>query len=106
MVKKEISPCVIWSQYMRMSHTKPGQPQLVFIKYNSPTNRTLVPLFDSSVENFRSCRNPGGKMAKPWCYVQIKETASGEFYVPHFYHSEYQKMSCKLDKCEQPYLDN
>ncbi|VUZ55970.1 unnamed protein product, partial [Hymenolepis diminuta] len=94
-------PCVTWSHYMRMSHAKPGQLQLVFIKYNSPTNRTVVPLFDSSIESFRSCRNPGGKMAKPWCYVHIKEKVSGDFVFPHFYLSEFQTMPCKLDKCDE-----
>ena len=44
---------------------KPGTPHLVIVNYTSQTNRTPISSYDSSVANFRSCRNPEGRMAKP-----------------------------------------
>lgn len=73
---------------------KLGTPHLVIVNYTSQTNRTPISSYDSSVANFRSCRNPEGRMAKPWCYVSAITRAS--IFVPTV---GYRKAPCKVDMC-------
>uniref|UniRef100_A0A5K3EJ85 Kringle domain-containing protein n=1 Tax=Mesocestoides corti TaxID=53468 RepID=A0A5K3EJ85_MESCO len=89
--------CAPWADVIRSSIFSPGTPHLVIVNYTSPTNRTPLSSFESSVANFRSCRNPEGRMAKPWCYV----TASNPGGI--LYHSNvgYRKAPCKVDMCDQ-----
>ncbi|VDO06488.1 unnamed protein product [Rodentolepis nana] len=89
--------CATWSDRLN-DHYNTRESQMVFVKFNSPTNWSSVPLFDSSVHNFRSCRNPGGKMAKPWCFVGNKAGRSSYY---HSYDYNYKVASCKLDKCDE-----
>lgn len=77
---------------------KPGTPHLVIVNYTSPTNRTPVSSFDSSVANFRSCRNPEGRMAKPWCYVSAVSHTGNSMNL-YLTTVGYRKAPCKVDMC-------
>ncbi|KAM7533029.1 hypothetical protein Aperf_G00000119698 [Anoplocephala perfoliata] len=99
-VAENDQPCVPWAEVIRASVSEPGMLHLVIVNYTSVNNYTMVSNFDSSVANFRSCRNPGGRMAKPWCYVSIDPYSGNSirYYVPT---TGYRKVACKVDMCDQ-----
>ncbi|TNN08424.1 Tissue-type plasminogen activator, partial [Schistosoma japonicum] len=79
-------PCAKW----RFSNSRKDSPVYRYrLQYNNITSRLLTTT-DSELDNFRSCRNPGGIKSQPWCYpIKVRGVSSSIQY-------------CDIPKCSDP----
>nr|VZI08875.1 unnamed protein product [Spirometra erinaceieuropaei] len=86
-------PCVPWATVIRTERFGNGAPLPTIVKQVSETNSTAVSIFSPEIESFNSCRNPGGRLLKPWCYVMR--------FLPFENKFGHSKALCNIKQCDR-----